>query len=161
MELLSDSSLYELLTHCHFNSGYKGLIAFNTIGKAKIFIEALNHLNFLEHIPGIIGISATHNRELYLINFKNNSKIQIVVYHGENMQGIHVHKILYDMDVDVSALAELRGIIIPYREEGDISINRTFSENEFTMSFINTQDRSEPQKSDELDNFLKSFSINK
>lgn len=141
---------------------YKGLIAFSTIEETKTFVESFKKLNSQEHIPGVIRILCEHSGEQYKIDFINGSRIQIITQSPANIRGWHrerIHEVLYHNGITATINAMLSEIETPYIYREYLS--KPFFNKEYTMSFISEEDRTEPQGSDELDNFLKSFSINK
>ena len=114
MDVLSSTSLGDMLEKCSDSSGYRGMIVFNTAEGLKDFIREFVSLNRESAIPGVRIVKQNYNAGT--IEFTNDSVIQLVVANN-SAKGRRCNAILYDEAMNDESVALLNGYLTPYRTD--------------------------------------------
>lgn len=163
MEVLNNTSLCEALVRCNDNKNYKAIIAFATLADAKDFARELFELHRDTSIPGIDrvfvgGIGGSR------INFTNGSRIELITL-TDNARGKKCNEVIYESGVDITD-DRIRGLLqcmlVPYRCGAYESMDgRPLTDASRMIDGLRRYERYKEaaQRSEELDEFLGSFSI--
>lgn len=147
MEILNKTSLCDALVRCGDNINYKAIIVFATLADARNFAKELCEFHKNSAIPGVdrVFVSSIGGSR---INFANGSRIEITVPTASN-RAKRCNEIIYDDKVDITndyIRTLLQRMLVPYRR-GAKNIEGCPTTEEVA------------QYSEELDEFLGSFSI--
>ena len=163
MEVLNTNSLCEALVRCNDNKNYKAVIAFARRVDAKDFAEELAEMHKATSIPGVDKVFAS-GLGTSRINFKNGSRIELITL-TDNARGIKCNEVIYESEINIED-QRLRGILqrmlVPYRCGAYESMDgRPTTDAAKMIDGLRKYERYKEaaQRSEELDEFLGSFSI--
>lgn len=162
MEVLNNISLYEALVRCNDNKNYKVVIAFARLSDATNFANELLELHKATPIHGVereFVAGAAGSR----INFVNGSRVELITL-TPRARSIMCNEVIYDNDVDIDddrVLNMLHSMLVPYRcEEAESLDNNSsigYAVSDRLLRYKKIAD--EAERSEELDEFLGSFSV--
>lgn len=163
MEVLNSTSLCEALVRCNDNKNYKAIIAFTTRADAKDFVRELLELHRDTSIPGIDRVFVGGIGDSR-INFKNGSRIELITL-TDNARGKKCNEVIYESKVDITddrVRGLLQCMLVPYRCGAYESMDgRPLTDASRMIDGLRRCERYKEaaQRSEELDEFLGSFSI--
>lgn len=172
MEILNSDSLSVMLRLCRDNTGYRGMIVFDTVSDLGVFIKEFVDSHRRIPVPGIRIIKQRYQSGV--IEFTNNSSIYLVLA-NTTARGKRCNTILFDDVIPISTRDIIKGCIIPFRaQQWEIEeveslddlllnytpVNRFLTENWAPQCIVKIQEQpSEIADTHELDDFLKEFKI--
>lgn len=163
MELLSNISLSAALVRCNDNKNYKVIIAFANTEDEIEFAQELAAIRKVTAIPGINGVfigGIGGSR----INFTNGSRIELITI-TERARGNRCNEVIYESSIDIEdnrVRSMLQRMLVPYRCGAYESIDGHPTTDAARMiDGLREYERYKEasQRSEELDEFLGSFSI--
>ena len=152
------------MIRCNENQNYRVVVAFKRRSTAKIFAMELLDLHKATPIAGVAEICVTHGRNP-IINFANGSSIEIIMLNHNNT-GKRCNEVIYESEVDIEderVRYFLQRMLVPYRcGEYDCDGGHPLIDNSRIADALGRHIRHKEvdQRSEELDEFLGSFSIN-
>ena len=164
MEVLNTNSFCEALVRCNDNKNYKAVIAFARRADAKDFAEELDEMHKATSIPGVDNVVTSGLGTSRIINFKNGSRIELITL-TDNARGIKCNEFIYESEINIED-HRLRGILqcmlVPYRFGAYESMDgHPTTKAARIIDGLRKYERYKEaaQRSEELDEFLGSFSI--
>lgn len=163
MEVLNTNSFCEALVRCNDNKNYKAVIAFARRADIKDFVEELVKMHKATSIPGVDKVF-TSGLGTSRINFKNGSRIELITL-TENARGIKCNEVIYESEINIEDhhLCDiLKCMLVPYRCGAYESIDgHPTTKGARIIDGLRKYERYKEaaQRSEELDEFLGSFSI--
>ena len=167
MEVLNNNSLCEALVRCNDNKNYKAIIAFENLENASDFASELSELHKTAHIPGVDKVLVSKHYSIpSRINFKNGSRIEVITMDESNIRGGRkCNEVIYEDRIDITnnyVRGLLRSMLVPYRRGAYESMDGHPTTDAARMiDGLRKYERYKEaaQRSEELDEFLGSFSI--
>lgn len=157
MEELNSASLLRAITRCLQNVDYNVVIMCVSLRRARNFVKTLTDLPAIDRVFfGDIGVPR--------INFKNGSRIELVPL-TDDARGRRCNEVLYESEVDITddcVRDLLQRMLVPYRYGVYESMDgRLLTDASRMIEGVRRYERHEEavQRSEELDEFLESFSI--
>lgn len=153
MEVLTGISLYGAMIRCRDNKNYKAIVVFATLANAKDFTKELAkelcHSCFAPEIDNVVVGFRNSS-----VNFKNGSRIELTTL-TENARGNKCNEVICESGVDITddrVRDLLQCMLVPYKCEAyEIMDNHPLGSSK--------RHEEATQRSEELDEFLQTFSI--
>lgn len=165
MEVMSDFSLYKTLLRCNDNRNYKAIIVFEKLADVVDFAYALAEMHRTTPIPGVAKVFVSKNHAASRIDFYNGSRIELITPTESNVRGRKCHEVIYESEVDITdgcVRGLLQSMLVTYRCGAYESMDgRPLTNASIMIDGLRQYERYKDatQHSEELDDFLGSFSI--
>ena len=165
MEVLNNTSLYEALVRCNDNKNYKVIIVFEKLKNALDFAYELSDMQKTVHIPGVDKVFVSKSHIPSRINFINGSRIELITMTESNIRGRKCNEVIYESGIDITkngVCGLFRNMLVPYICGAYESMDgRPTTEAARMIDGLRKYERYKEaaQRSEELDEFLGSFSI--